>query len=224
MDVKPRKRARAATRRTSRRPRRTSYRQIRIPRGPTIYRFKRYATLDVGLPVQAAGTAAHQSFALANCINSLEFTSLFDSYRIDKVEIIVSWSPITNLGSAGTIAPGSAGYVDPSSVTPPVFRYYIDYDDESGPTDSDFRQRQGVVQRRLKPFEDFTITCKPAVLTPVWRGTVAPSGYVSRQGQWLDCANPDIPHLGLKYFVEGVDNGGQVTLRVNYHLSFKQVR
>ena len=135
------------------------------------------------------------SFSLSSASGASELTALFDSYRIDKVDVA-----IYNRVNPSAQTAAAAAY--------PRFHYVFDRDDATAPpTLDDLMQHQGV---KTHIFDEGHNTLKfsisPRVATALWAGG-AFSGYgTPDKPMFVDCANPAVPHYGWKYGVEIMTN------------------
>lgn len=148
------------------------------------------STSSVGVQTNAAGAL---SFAMSSLPNASEFTALFDAYKIVKVKLdFIPFGDNVNMpldamsNSTSLMSPGG-----------PLITA-IDYDDANTPgAATDLLQYQASkvtpVPRRLK------MSLRPKFATEVYRSGTS-TGYGARSG-WLDCANSDIPHYGVKYWM-----------------------
>lgn len=148
------------------------------------------STSGVGVRSDAAGAL---SFNLNALPNSSEFTSLFDQYKIMKVKL--RWIPFgdsvnmpiaTMTGTSSLVSPGG-----------PLITV-IDYDDNTAPTAAaDLLQYQ---TSKVTPIpKPLSMTIRPKFATEIYRSAVS-TGYGARSG-WLDTASSDIPHYGVKYYM-----------------------
>lgn len=132
--------------------------------------------LDLGSAGTGSGFA--YTFALSNLINYTDFTALFDTYCIDRVDIV--------------LVPGSAAiqvYGAP------------DFDDAVAPVGvSDLLERQNVMVRGVSTgsIQQFRASVVPRV-----HGNVGADASVSMMppGQRLDCAAPSVLHYGYKFWI-----------------------
>lgn len=153
------------------------------------------------------------TFQLNDLPNVTEFTQLFDYYNIRGVSLKFQ----LNLDPSAQ-APANATYPRMFSV--------IDYDDNQAPTDTnELRERQWCRQRLLSPNRTYTIFLKPKYLRNVFYNNLS-NGYEVGKQTWLDLAQPNIPHFGLKYVIENLNAeiGQTVVVDATYYLSFKGVR
>lgn len=162
-------------------------------------------------------------FMLAHVANVSEITQLFDNYRIKAVVVNI----IPGFNSADFDG-GSA--TSNSSINIPTMHYTVDTDDATVPNN-----RVGVLEqsysqsRRLdKPF---SIMIKPraqAVINSTALGTAV--GGMLPTGTWLDNSRTDVPHFGLKFWVDewaavaspGMD-ANYLKFTVDYYLEAKNV-
>ena len=152
-------------------------------------------------------------FNLNQIPNVAEFTALYDQYQIKGIQ----WTllPRWNSGEGG----------DPTVVNnnliSPVFTV-LDYDDATAPSSlDDLMQYQNLKQtRNAVPHRRYF---KPQVLISNYR-TALTTGYAPKKNQWLDIAQPDIPHFGLKYGIPVNGESMKYDVMVKYYLAFKNVR
>lgn len=148
------------------------------------------STSGAGVRTDAAGA---MSFSLNALPNSSEFTSLFDQYKIMKVKLrFIPFGDNVNLpistmtGTSSLMSPGG-----------PLITA-IDYDDTTAPTSAaDLLQYQA---SRVTPVpKPLSMTIRPKFAAEIYRSGLA-TGYGARSG-WLDTANADVPHYGIKYWM-----------------------
>lgn len=190
-----RKRSRM-TRRKTRRNRKSAKRVNRSASG--VHYFKRKVILAnitastnaVGVQTPATGAL---SFSLSSLPNASEFTSLFDQYKITGVKLdFIPFGDSVNLPLASMS--GSSSVMSPGG--PLILA--VDYDDNTTPAvASQLLEYQTCkvipIPRRHRMY------IRPKFATEVYRSGVA-SGYGARSG-WLDCSNSDVPHYGVKYYM-----------------------
>jgi len=145
------------------------------------------------------------SFQLSSVVNSTEFTTLFDQYRISYVEVV--FIPISAVASVAPLV----------SV--------IDYDDASVPSAvSDLWQYSTACYtaaghthiRRLHPRFDFA----------AYSGAFT-SYALAPYGTWVDVASPSVQYYGVKWALSAT-TGGTATavynIQVNYHIQCRNTR
>ena len=130
-----------------------------------------------------SGTATHR---LTDCVTYAQWCSLFDSYRINSVTVIMEY-----------IAGRSLGPV-------PTLYYYQDLDDAAIPGAlGNILGKQGVQQ--WQPTANQTMkafTYRPRnQLGAATNSGLAVLAITPSSGQWIDCTRPDVAHYALKFFV-----------------------
>lgn len=171
----------------------------------------RQETLDAG----SSATPFNFVFKLADIPQSAEFVRLFDSYRINNITI--SAAPMTN--SSLTINPAYK------------MLWAVDLDDDNAPTLGSMLQRSNVHIKTVTSGgsnpQVFYMKCRPRYLTEIYK-TALSTGYgQGARKQWLDCADPEIPHYGIKVlFDTNPQLGSDVVWQffVNYDIEFKSLR
>jgi len=176
-----------------------------------------------------AGALTFQLAQLASLANPgalTDITNLFDNYRIAKVSLRFDLS--YNNAPGGT---GVAGYGPVTTV--PLIHICPDYDDNSIPA-----SREGVMEnayaRSYKLDRSFTMTITPRAQTVVSTGATTTStgaGGLLPVGTWLDCASPQIPHFGAKFWIEdfpvcptgSAGPSAQIRITPTYYLECKNV-
>lgn len=159
-------------------------------------------------------------FQLANCNYFTRFTAIYDQYRIDKV--VVRFRP-----SMATVVnrPYDDSTTAVSAQVTPRFVTAIDYDDNNTPASLDelVSRHNSRTTLATKPQ---TIAFKPKRLIQVYR-TISSTGYITDGSKaFLDCAQTDIPHYGLKY---ALDTGSPIRafiyqIDIEYQLTFTGLR
>lgn len=217
------KRARSVGRLVSKRGRMT-YNKVRKNFSLNTHRFSRFSaaqTLDM--------TGNEQPLSFEFLFNSLysysEFTTLFDKYRLDKAVVYIQMinNPnavvATNNSTNVTVNTTPTGWNTTNWY--PKLWYITDHDDSSTTTIAAIKERVGVKCCVLKPNVVKKITVKPAVAVQIYKTAVA-AGYGPRWGQFIDMANPDVPHYGLKTVFDplGLDPAGTYSFRYEWKLYF----
>lgn len=183
--------------------------------------FSRYGLAET-ITVSNTEDSSGYSFAFNNMINSSEFSSLFDRYRIDRV--VVKLQLITNPSAAATI--NVTNQTNPNNWYPKVWSI-TDYDDESAETISQLKERVGVKCKILQPNKVLTYSIKPAISAQMYK-TATSTGYGPKWGQWIDMQDVGVPHYGLKlaFDCNGYDPQGSFVIRkeVKYYFTCKDVR
>jgi len=171
-------------------------------------------------------------FQLADVINTIDFTALFDRYKLNKV--VVSIMPLMNTGHAII----SSGTGNTQSSILPTLVTAIDYDDSVVPTLADeLLERSNCKSYRMGD-KVINITIKnPKMLLAVQEGdpgAVTTVNAVTKSASYLDCAQDEINHYGLKFYVRDFalpNNPGTpplvnslIRIRCKYYFSFKEAK
>lgn len=181
---------------------------------PMTYRFMRNSDVSV-IAAAAADQGVLIQFTLSGCINSSEFTNLFDQYRILSVELVM-WYERTVQNTEG-----DSLY--------PYMSYSVDWDGQAAAPVSSAEVLQHD-NGKVKAFTDTDPLIKIRIDRP---GVVAPIGTSSAivhslRSPWIDCADATIPHYGLLAFISKYNTGsgadGQLRYFSRVHLEFRSTR
>lgn len=183
-----------------------------------------YSTTD-GLLKGAVAGGADTTFTFTPRVDDLPqsatFSSLFDSYRINKVvlKLMTNWGGGGPQSGSWTGGAGTAFDLDPQRVYT-----VIDHDDSTA-LGSTSEALQYETCRVTHPSKDITISFVPAVSATVYRTGVT-SAYRQAYKVWMDLANTDVPHYGVKGYIPNSATAWQPSYKVlaTYYISFKQVR
>lgn len=197
----------STSRRTTAKRRRTS--RVRRPlMSNDMHQFKRVSQLVDISSITLAPNPGAMSLSMSLLPGISDFTTLYDQYRINKVKL--SFVPEYS----------SLGPVDQTAAYPmPNLHTAIDLDDSAftGPL-TELMQYPGYKRTRGNATHSRYWT--PSVSTEVFRSAVTTS-YAPKTRQWLDFAVADVPHYGLKYFVDpGPASGTQWTWQVYLTIYF----
>jgi len=151
-------------------------------------------TLFFNTPELVAGTTRVYNIPFTMCfrLDSLQSSSdviaIADQYKMPKVAITFKFNVSSNspYNASGCI---------------PYIQYYIDNDDRSIPTVAGFRTRMGV--KSVYPGQSGrpsrTIIVYPKVADVIYSSTASlTNAYGQSKSQWIDTANPNVEHYGLK--------------------------
>lgn len=152
-------------------------------------------------------------FQLQDVPGYLEFVDLYDQYCIMKV--------VCTFYSVGT-----------SQITTPSTNYVsniitaIDYDDATVPSTLDSLLERSGCKINSASKQSFSVTLQPRVAKEIFKTTLLTGYATGEPGAWIDCANPDIPHYGLKIGVTEAPTNASVrwNLFIKYYLQFRNVR
>ncbi len=183
---------------------------LRVPRQPTLRQVERIQNVG-NITQPAADGGGTYSFALSNLPSSSEFTALFQQYRIDRVDLIWTYtSQDLTAGAANRtpilyIAPLYTEAVVPAALTD-VFQY-----NKCAVIAFDQGKRQHIRSMRPKPQIS---TGNSGVMIP----TTTP---------WLSTTVPGVVHYGAVYWIQNYNStsfsSNTITLSVRYVLSFKGI-
>lgn len=166
----------------------------------------------------ATGTSSvGLNFMFSKVSHNMELRALYDSYRIDKVELWFDYSPdVPDVAAAGYLARF------------PKLWIKRDYNDSTPPTLDDMQQSN---QAQVLRFASDTTTLGPYFVRPACMASVFqdPSFGVANfetWGSWQKASSPNVPHFGVKLIAQGLPSVplGAITVRVRYHLTLKNVR
>lgn len=185
-----------------------------------VYNFVRYIN-DTEFTVSSdrlAFTGYAFSFKLNDVINVTEFTTLFDSYQIAKVEL--EFCPDTQIVNRRIINDTAPVFTVPSIYV------HRDLDNAIAPTSEDqMSQRQDCIRRSAT--DRFKYVVVPQVGREIYRSATLTAYETPMALTWLDCNYADVPHYGVHVGLtpQGSTNDGDFTYKVKakYWLRFKTV-
>lgn len=170
----------------------------RINPSRNVHAFRRWAQSNTVLAgTGSAGAGYAEAFTFNQLPNYTEFDTLYDRYMLTtiilKVQMIAN--PESSYYPASTTLANAMNWY-------PKFWYYPDYDDNTAPSSLDeVKQHAKAKHFVLQPNKEFTIVIKPAVNIQTYR-TSTTTGYSPKWKQWIDIAQVDVPHFGVKYFID----------------------
>lgn len=175
----------------------------------SVHRYKRSYSMDLLTTASGQGTGYY--IALNNLPNFAEFTALYDSYRIEWVTV---WAIPTQ-----TEAP-----VQGANLFVPTLYTVVDKDDAAAPGTLASQLEHGNVRMVCMDKMKKVASFKPAVQGELFRSG-ATRGFNRLDDQWIDCAQADIPHYGLKIWTEPAMTGfNGIRLIADVYVSFKDTR
>lgn len=208
--------------RRSRRGLRRKYRRVRRRRGGRrrsfarkTYSFKRAQKFEWRFtpdPTAPGDVPINQtlSFKLTDVVNSSEFTTLFDQYRINKVAVV-----LTPHGNSAELA----------NLNRPILYSRVDYDDVTGYANVNEMMESPNVRSSVGTSKH-SVVLRPAVAVPLYQSGVT-FAYGPKWKQWVDCSYPSVPHYGVKFYWDaaGTISTSQIySVRITFYLSFRNVR
>lgn len=152
-------------------------------------------------------------FRLSQLVNAVEFSQLYDQYRINKIILEVKWSMRSDTVSGVEIN------------NPPIMYYLRDYDDIVATTEEQFNENARTKSVVLNPNKMYKFVIVPAQLHTVYNTGLA-NGYAIKWKQWTDVGNIDVPHYGLKmgFKYPANEDYGSVHFNAVYYFSCKNAR
>lgn len=201
---------------------RASSRSIALNRR-NMHSFKRYC--DV-LPVDITGSTYNLGlvFKLEDVKGVTDFADLYDRYKLTTV--VLRFKLVSNPYTANYLNNLQQG--NHSNWFPKLW-YCPDYDDNATETLDALKERAKTKCVVLHPNKIMKIVIKPAVTVQTYR-TATSTGYAPTWNQWIDMANRDVPHYGLKFSVDtcGIDPSDTYPFKLEidrqYYFSCKDVR
>lgn len=179
------------------------------------HRFSRFGAAST-LEMTGTEQALSFEFKLSDLYTYSEFTSLFDKYRLDRAVVYIQM--INNPNAAATT--NVTNQTNPNNWFPRMW-YIADHDDSNTTSIAALKERVGVRSCVMKPNVIKKISIKPACAVQLYK-TATTTGYGPRYGQFIDMANYDVPHYGLKTVFDtmGVDPLGTFSFRYEWKLYF----
>lgn len=155
------------------------------------------------------------TFKLDNVVNPSDFVNLYDMYRINKVTLYLESQ---NLANANQYAAGM-----PSK----KIRVVHDYNDATPLTQEDDYLEYGNCKSYSTKRSTIAITLYPKINNVVENVGGAASAYTSMNSNkvWLNIAEDEVPHFGLKIFIPSglctVNDTPLYRVRAKFHISLK---
>lgn len=128
-----------------------------------------------------------------------EFTTLFDTYMIDKVEVTALFSFSNATGAAGS-----------GAFQCPYIIHAVDYDDSNATNAAALLQYPDTKWTQMLGTPQKLRTIRPKQSVMVYN-TATSTAYGPKRG-WLDCVNNAVPHYGFKM---ALDNNAQSNSTAN---------
>lgn len=146
---------------------------------------------DVELKAGLTATYGSVYITAAMLNNFAALTSVFDTYRINKyiVDFVPYGEQVFNTPSATNSVPSTSGVTPLATV--------IDEDDTTALGSLNSLYEYGTVKYRMGGKQHRRVVY-PKTLVQLYESAVT-SGYSAKGKQWIDMANDDVPHLGVKW-------------------------
>lgn len=158
------------------------------------------------------------NFQLSHVTDSSHVVGLFDQYKLRKV--VIEFVPRRT--AFITVTPDTATDL---STSVPMFATAIDLDSDASPTAiTDIREFSQNKETPADTYQKWVFA--PAVLQEVYKTAIS-TGYGTKKNMWIDTNNADIPHRGIRYFMEagGIKNGlYQYDIKTKYYIDCKCIR
>lgn len=206
-------------RKKRRNPRRIGYRRKVQNK---VHTYTRWADKDTQYPgangpnvIQENGSDQHlvYTFKLDNVVNPTDFTNLYDMYRINKVQLHLEPQTVENASQYATSMPKRK------------LRVVHDYNDANPLTqEDDYLEYSNC--KSYSTNRTVRITLYPKINNVVENSGGAPSAFTSLNSNkvWLNIAEDEVPHFGLKIFVPqklGIADTVLYKVRAKFWLSMK---
>jgi hypothetical protein len=191
--------------------------RLLIPKADYSCRLKIASPLQI-TNITTGPTLGSIKFNLGQCLNNTAFTDLFDQYRINLV--VVKFMPqntqIVNKPYDDTTTPTTGGFI-------PKFVVCQDRDDATVPASyNEVKARQrSILVEATKPI---TIKMRPSRLIASYNTGATDFGFtVDTTRRWINTANQNMDHFGLKYALEPASpaNAFSYNVEIYYYMSFK---
>lgn len=152
------------------------------------------------------------TFRLKNVVSSTDLQNLFDRYKIIGIKYKIMFQ---NNSSSTT-----------GSSVLPVIHYATDYDDSNnGSSVESVSVKSNCKMRVLGNTQMISYYFKPKVQAQIFQGVT--SAYAPREVEWINTDYDDVPHYGLKVWMNGVYataiNACVFTVEPVYYLACKDV-
>lgn len=156
-------------------------------------------------------------FKLSDLYTYSEFTSLFDKYKLTRAIVMIQMISNPN----ATWQTNTGGGVNNTNNFYPRMWYIADHDDSATTTIAAIKERVGVKSCVMQPNKIKKISVKPACAVQLYR-TATTTGYGPKFNQYIDMAQSDVPHYGLKCVFDpmGLDPAGTYSFRYEWKLYF----
>lgn len=165
------------------------------------------------------------TFSLDKVTQYAELSAMYDQYKINFVEIYMSWSPqMLPIAHVGTDQKPEHR----AGIIPPCLKIYhiADYDDADPLTLNQFKERAKTKLTILKPQQRKKIVVKPAVLSQIYE-TLTSTGYAPKWNVKLDTNDANVPHYAYKFGIVRPEDAteaqnvilGAVDFEIRYNLT-----
>lgn len=186
----------------------------------------KWKPFDLSSPQQ--DVAASLSFRIDDLPQWPQFSALFDAYRINKVVVKVIPQALVNQpvkigGTDNNVLSGTG-----NDTTLAFLGSVIDYDDNNLPT-SQGQMMEYETYKAVPGSKTLKRVIVPAIASSVYKDTGTTIAYGQKRKAWIDAAYGDVPHYGMKFYLQGDANPAHnicqiYKIEVTAYISFKQTR
>ena len=141
--------------------------------------------------------AAAMTFCLKDLPDYAEFTNLYDQFRICAVKTTIKMVNVPESTNQAFQAISNTT----NNIYPTIW-YAPDHDDINYLSVANLREYSRVKHKVLHPNRELVIMNKPSVLQQVYDGSATTAYAPDFKRKWLDIANPECPHFGLKFTID----------------------
>lgn len=196
--------------------------RIRKPLALQTHNFvERTNPVQLVVGTEAAAVGLFKDFSLSQCLQALQYTQLFEYYKINKVVVEFRYKgpstpAYTTINGTGTTNNEIVNEVNP------VLYFKVDHNDIIADSLNKLKESMRTKEHQFtnnRP--NFTITLKPAIQTEAYKSAIATT-YIPKWGQWLSTLDSTVPHYGLKcYAVSGLGSSANMgSIEVNSKIYF----
>lgn len=187
--------------------RRAAYKRVKrgiVAPSRNMHSFRRFTNEERH---SVTGTTASFSYeCLFNTVRGAsEFADLYDRYMITcvvmKFRLVNNPSATLSLNNTGGSGSNVNTVAFANSNWYPCMYYCKDYDDSAAETLQQLQERANTKRIILQPNKFYKIVLRPACTVQTY-ATAFGTGYAPKWKQWIDMAQQNVPHYGLKYVID----------------------
>lgn len=165
--------------------------------------FRRW-TNEVRHSITGTTGSVGYSCTFADIRGYTDFTDLYDRYMITCVvlrfRLVNNPNCATSLNNLDSAYPANNLTWNTTNWFPAMY-YCKDYDDAAAETLEQLKERANCKRIILQPNKMYKIVLRPAVTIQTY-ATSTTTGYAPKWRNWIDMAQTDVPHYGLKYVID----------------------
>ena len=116
------------------------------------------------------------------------------------------------------------GNTDANNEDTPIVYAAIDYNNAAAPTSADEMKEYANVLT-FPMYQPRTFKIRPRIAIPVYRDNIG-AAYIQQPKQWIDCSYADVPHYGLRVWVQSgqTRNAFRTNVECTYYLTFRNLK